>query len=70
MPIMDGWEFLEEYKNLNGGEKGKVILVMLTSSLNTDDMKKANSIPEVDGFRNKPLSKEMLESIVDEYFDN
>src|SRR5688500_359858 len=33
MPAMNGWEFLEEYKKLNGAQKSKMMIVMLTTSL-------------------------------------
>jgi len=34
MPMMNGWEFLEEYRQLPITTKSKMIIVMLTSSLN------------------------------------
>src|SRR5215212_10175209 len=33
MPAMNGWEFLEKYRTLDGHLKGKVMIVMLTTSL-------------------------------------
>src|SRR5687767_1028183 len=33
MPAMNGWEFLEEYKKLSNEKKGKIMIVMLTTSL-------------------------------------
>jgi CheY-like chemotaxis protein len=68
MPVMDGWQFLQEYQKLHDDSKGKVILVMLTTSLNPDDKDRASSIPVVNGFKNKPLSESMLQAILDEYF--
>ncbi|MCF4101917.1 response regulator [Gillisia sp. M10.2A] len=70
MPGMNGWEFLEEYQKLHNDKKGKVILVMLTTSLNPDDFEKASQIPEVNGFKNKPLTMPLLESILEEYFQD
>src|ERR1041385_2757434 len=40
MPAMDGWEFLEEYKKLPPEMKGKIVEIMLTTSLNPDDMRR------------------------------
>lgn len=68
MPAMDGWEFLEEYKKLNEEQKGKVMIVMLTTSLFKEDKERAVSVPEVSGFENKPLTKEKLESVMEIYF--
>jgi CheY-like chemotaxis protein len=70
MPKMNGWEFLEEYKKLNEEQKARVVIIMLTTSLNPADRKKAASISEVNGFETKPLSPEILSAIVQRYFSN
>jgi len=68
MPRMNGWEFLERYKDLDPKQKAKTIIVMLTTSANPDEIKKAQEIEEVSGFKTKPLSKEMLTGILQEFF--
>ncbi|TVZ17015.1 response regulator [Maribacter sp. MAR_2009_72] len=68
MPGMDGWEFLEGYENLSVEQRSKIILVMLTTSLNPDDKNKSDSISTIDGFKNKPLTHEILQDVIDEYF--
>lgn len=68
MPKMNGWEFLEEYRKLNEEQKARVVIIMLTTSLNPTDRKKAFSIPEVNGFETKPLSPETLNEIVERHF--
>jgi len=68
MPGMNGWEFLEEYKKLGKEKMGRIVVVMLTTSLNPDDERKAKQIPEISGFRNKPLSVELLNKMLMEYF--
>ena len=67
MPRMNGWEFLEEYKQLNIKEK-QIIIVMLTTSVNPADMERANKIAEVTGFKVKPLNAAMLTEILELYF--
>jgi CheY-like chemotaxis protein len=67
MPLMDGWEFLNAYKNLNN-QIDKVIIVMLTTSLNPDDKVRATAIPEISGFQTKPLSIDMINGIVEKHF--
>jgi CheY-like chemotaxis protein len=37
MPAMNGWEFLENYRKLEKRQHGKVVIIMLTTSLNPDD---------------------------------
>lgn len=68
MPVMDGWEFLQNYRNLDPQQKGDVMIIMLTTSPNPDDMAKAVALPEVNGFERKPLSAEMMLNIMNKYF--
>ena len=68
MPGMDGFEFLEEYKKLNDEIKSKVLIIMLSTSLNPDDQKKALSYDEIVEFQNKPLETQTLQEIVERYF--
>lgn len=70
MPKMNGWEFLEEYKHLNPNQKAKITIVMLTTSANPDDVKKAEEIADVNGYRSKPLSFEMLNEILHTHFQD
>lgn len=68
MPVMDGWEFAEAFSKLDENQKGKIIIVMLTSSLNPDDKEKASNLPAISGFQNKILTTEGLTSIMDTFF--
>lgn len=68
MPGMNGWEFIEEYKKLDSELQGKMVVVMLTTSNNPDDRQKASVYNELAGFRTKPLTKEMLDEVLEEYF--
>jgi CheY-like chemotaxis protein len=68
MPVMNGWEFLDAYEKLDAAQKSKIVLVMLTASINPDDMQKAEKRESISGFRNKPLSVEMLNEIIQTYF--
>lgn len=64
MPGMDGWEFLEKYRELHYDQKGKIVMVMLTTSLNPDDALRAKTFPEIAGFENKPLNTGIVEKIL------
>lgn len=68
MPVMDGWEFAEAFSKLDENQKGTVIIVMLTSSLNPDDKERASNLPAISGFQNKALTMEGLSSIMDTFF--
>ncbi|WP_339924572.1 response regulator [uncultured Cyclobacterium sp.] len=67
MPIMNGWEFLEEYEKLKHDNREDIIFIMLTTSLNPDDVNRAKSFTSISGYRNKPLTAKMIEDIVEEY---
>ena len=64
MPGMDGWEFLDKYKSLPSPQKGDIVMVMLTTSLNPDDEKAARKHSEISGFEHKPLERALLDKIV------
>lgn len=68
MPAMNGWEFLEKYEEFDKEHTDKVVIIMLTTSLNPDDTAKAGNIPVVSGFEIKPLTPEMLEKVLNKYF--
>ncbi len=69
MPRMDGWEFLEAYKNLPEAIRANRKIMMLTTSPHPEDKKKAEGQPLVAGFYNKPMTKEMLKEIIEDHFD-
>lgn len=62
MPVMDGWQFLEEIIHL---EKAKYIpIVMLTSSIDGEDEAKSKTYNNVKGYYYKPLNKISLSDIM------
>jgi CheY-like chemotaxis protein len=60
MPVMDGFQFLEEFEKLPYARKKPVKIVMLTSSNATKDLERAKSM-NVEGYIVKPLCKEKIE---------
>jgi CheY-like chemotaxis protein len=68
MPLMTGFEFLEEYRKLDNSLKSSANLIMLTSSPNPDDRKKALSFSDVREYHVKPLSIETLQELIERYF--
>lgn len=70
MPLMDGWEFLEEYKNLKTNQKCHCIIVMLSNTINKDDKIRAKQNLYVDDFSQKPLTPELINAIVSEHFSD
>jgi CheY-like chemotaxis protein len=64
MPKMNGWEFLEEYKDLEAVQKSDHMVVMLTTSRNPDDKHKAESFGIVADFYSKPITGDDLKAIL------
>ena len=62
MPLMDGFQFLDEFEKLKGTTKTKCKIVMLTSSINPQDVNRSKKYANVKLYLNKPLTHE---SIVD-----
>lgn len=61
MPIMDGWEFLDELKT--SFPDFKVPIAMLTSSINPEDIENSKKHSSVIGFFSKPISQDILTEI-------
>lgn len=62
MPVMDGWQFLEEYSKLEGALK--VPVIVLSSSINQHDFDKAKTFSAVKDFIVKPINKDSIERII------
>ncbi|WP_375579839.1 response regulator [Marivirga tractuosa] len=61
MPLMNGWEFLDEIKNFTSQKNTSVF--MLSSSTDKLDIEKADAINLVKGFFSKPLKEENINKI-------
>ena len=68
MPAMDGWDFMNSYNALTKDQKGDVVIVMLTTSLNPNDEERANAIEYVRKYLKKPLTNEKFQMVLDEFF--
>jgi CheY-like chemotaxis protein len=68
MPGMNGWEFLEEYSQLDKELQGHAIIIMLTTSDNFEDLAKAKAWNFVSDYITKPLTKEMMNDVAVKYF--
>ena len=68
MPLMNGWEFLDEYKKFDEKQKSKIFIVMLTSSIDPIDKRRADKNEDIKMFLNKPLTKENLLKVIHNYY--
>lgn len=68
MPLMNGFEFVENYKKSIKDSKSNAIIYMLSTSNSPADIEKANSSNEIKGFIQKPLHDDELIEIVEKHF--
>ena len=60
MPLMDGFQFLDEFEKLTIIAKKKCKIVMLTSSINPQDFNRSKKYENVRLYLNKPLSHDSI----------
>jgi CheY-like chemotaxis protein len=65
MPLIDGWEFLAEYEKFPTTVLEKCPVIMLTSSIDYDDIRKSKDYKCVQDFISKPLTHDKLLILTD-----
>lgn len=55
MPVMDGWEFLEEFNKIENNHS--IMIYVISSSISPKDVEKANSYSSVRDYIIKPITK-------------
>jgi len=68
LPGLTGWDFIDEYKKIESGNNNPPVIIILSASVNYNDEQKAKEIAEVAEFRSKPLTVDMLNEIIENYF--
>ena len=64
MPVMNGFQFLEEYIKLEPHLGKKTTIYVVSSSVSPSDMNRIKSISEVNEYIIKPITRERFEKIV------
>lgn len=60
MPIVDGWQFLEFFQELQPKIPKKVTLYMVTSSVDSEDIAAAKTYPAITEYIMKPVGKDQF----------
>lgn len=68
MPVMDGFEFIEEYEKRKTDRRATALVVMLTTSMHPRDVERADQFESIYEYIYKPLMKEKLKEVVEKYF--
>lgn len=63
MPMMSGFEFLEEYDKLSIANKENIKIYMLSSSLDPTDMKQSVLNKYISNYIHKPITHKALDDI-------
>jgi response regulator RpfG family c-di-GMP phosphodiesterase len=66
MPVMDGWDFLEEYLPLKSELPKEITIFIVTSSVDQNDMDRAMSISAVKKYIVKPINEFKMNELVEE----
>jgi CheY-like chemotaxis protein len=64
MPVMSGWDFLEDYVMKYADRLPETKVVIISSTVNPEDFLRANRYELVIDFINKPLTTEGLEELM------
>ena len=66
MPIMDGWDFINELQKAPNYKR--MPIVILSSSIYKEDQEKSESYSEIEGYLIKPLTLPKFNQIIDQIF--
>ena len=63
MPVMDGWQFLDEFVKIKCELEHPITLYVVSSSINPEDIERAKKFEEVSDYWVKPISLGELEEM-------
>jgi CheY-like chemotaxis protein len=63
MPVLNGWEFLDEFQKLSGKHIDQCSVFMLSSSIDRKDIAKSKTYSTVQNFIPKPLTPDKLKTL-------
>lgn len=64
MPVMDGWEFLKAYEEIQFINPEKIHLYIVTSSISPYEVERAKQIPAVQEFIVKPMVRQKFVELI------
>lgn len=68
MPIMDGWEFLDRFMEIPRPASKDVVIYVVSSSIDHRDIERAKQYSIVSDYIVKPMSVELLKSMIEDVF--
>lgn len=70
MPILNGFDFIKDFQKVASQIEKDIKIVMLTSSINAEDVEIAKSFPEISNYFIKPIKHRDLEKIMNIELNN
>lgn len=67
MPVMNGFEFVENFEKMPDGLKKNYHMYMLSSSINENDIARVKGYDSVRHFLNKPLTNDTIKAVLEEF---
>lgn len=64
MPVMDGWDFLDEFETLNEGLIKEIRVYLVSSSIDERDQNRSMKYSCVKDYIVKPITEEYLERLI------
>lgn len=65
MPIMNGWEFLEEYQKIQNVLPKHIVVYVVSSSIDDYDMRKSQEYKEVSDYIIKPVNRVKYRELIE-----
>lgn len=65
MPVMDGWEFMENYKSLRQDLCKPITVYIASSSIARQDIEKSEEYKEISGYLIKPIVKSTIKGLIE-----
>jgi CheY-like chemotaxis protein len=68
MPRVNGWEFMQEFQKIKNTINKRIVIIVLSTSPNPDDIKRSEDICDIAAFVSKPLTREVLGKLIEKHF--
>ncbi len=64
MPVMNGWEFLEEFQQFSASLSQPIKIYLVSSSVDESDINKSKNYPSVTDYVIKPLNRDKYRQLL------
>jgi CheY-like chemotaxis protein len=64
MPVMNGFQFVEDFEQLPAAVTSKYSIFIISSSINDDDLNRVHNYKSISQFLNKPLTSNNLSLLI------